>query len=227
MGRVPIINKESMSKKATLALTMAAATKGNMKGTIPGEDAIVALDDVLSIVKNISFFGSGTKSYNNPRDELSGSYCTTPVKYEFKDRESKIAAEKVLKDTCGVHCTTPYPTMVRECVKQIINEVKTVFPDNFIRVTIDTDNMVFKVARKPPKTAADRDWQYGKVDIPIPAAALDISTRKGPKDFKIEIPPASTKKSTEKTIEKVTDSVSVPSSPIDIEIDPVPIVDEF
>jgi hypothetical protein len=117
--------------------------------------------------------------------------------------------------------------MVRECVKQIINEVKTVYPDNFIRVTIDTDNMVFKVARKPPKTAADRNWQYGKVDIPIPAAALDISTRKVPKDFKIELPAASPKKATEKVSEKVTESVSVPSSPVDIEIDPVPIVNEF
>jgi hypothetical protein len=39
--------------------------------------------DVLSVVKNISFFGTGTKTYSNEKDELSGAYCTAPVKYEF------------------------------------------------------------------------------------------------------------------------------------------------
>jgi hypothetical protein len=48
--------------------------------------------------------------------------------------------------------------------------------------------MVFKVARKPPKDAPDNAWKYGKVDIPIPAAAMDITVRKVPKDFKLDIP---------------------------------------
>jgi hypothetical protein len=188
MGRLPIMNREAMSKKATLALTAAAAAKEERTVSYPCEDSIAAIDDVLSVVKNISFFGAGTKSYKNPRDELSGSYCTAPVKYEFKDKETKLAAEKIIKDTCGVSYTTPYPTMVRECIKQIIADVKKVYPDNFIRVNIDTDLMVFKVARKPPKDAKDNAWHYGKVDIPIPEAALDINTRKVPKDFKLEVP---------------------------------------
>jgi hypothetical protein len=52
-----------------------------------------AIDDVLSVVKNISFFGTGTNTYSNEKDELSGAYCTAPVKYEFKDRETKFAAK--------------------------------------------------------------------------------------------------------------------------------------
>jgi hypothetical protein len=65
LGRIPIVNKETMSKRATLALTALAAKKENKKGTIPSGESVGALDDVLSVVKNIFFFGSGTKTYNN------------------------------------------------------------------------------------------------------------------------------------------------------------------
>jgi hypothetical protein len=177
-----------MSKRATLALTTLAAKKENKKGTIPSSESVGAIDDVLSVVKNISFFGSGTKSYSNDKDELSGAYCTAPVKYEFKDRETKFAAEKILKTTCGINCSTPYPTLVRECIKQIVQEVKSVYPDNFVRVTVDTSQMLFKVARRPPKDTPDNGWKYGKVGIPIPESALDINCRRVPKGFKLEIP---------------------------------------
>jgi hypothetical protein len=194
MGRMPVVNKDTMSKRATLALTALAAKKENKKGTIPSSESVSAIDDVLSVVKNISFFGSGTKTYTNEKDELSGAYCTAPVKYEFKDRETKFAAEKILKATCGINCSTPYPTLVRECIRQIVEDVKKEYPDNFIRVTLDTNNMVFKVARRPPKDAPDNGWKYGKVDIPVPDSALDINCRRVPKGFKIDIPDLSPKK---------------------------------
>jgi hypothetical protein len=198
LGRIPVVNKDTMSKRATLALTSLAAKKENKKGTIPSSEAVGAIDDVLSVVKNISFFGTGTKTYTNEKDELSGAYCTAPVKYEFKDRETKFAAEKILKSTCGINCSTPYPTLVRECIRQIVQEAKQSYPDNFIRVTLDTNKMVFRVARRPPKDAPDNGWRYGKVDIPVPEAALDINCRKVPKGFKIYIPEASPVKTSRK-----------------------------
>jgi predicted ribonuclease toxin of YeeF-YezG toxin-antitoxin module len=194
MGRMPVVNKDTMSKRATLALTALAAKKENKKGTIPSSESVSAIDDVLSVVKNISFFGSGTKTYTNEKDEFSGAYCTAPVKYEFKDHETKFAAEKILKATSGINCSTPYPTLVRECIRQIVEDVKKDYPDNFIRVTLDTNNMVFKVARRPPKDAPDNGWKYGKVDIPVPDSALDINCRRVPKGFKIAIPEQSPKK---------------------------------
>jgi hypothetical protein len=201
-----------MSKRATLALTALAAKKENKKGTIPSGESVGALDDVLSVVKNISFFGTGTKTYNNQKDEMSGAYCTAPVKYEFKDRDTKFAAEKILKSTCGITCSTPYPTMVRECIKQIVNDVKLEYPDNFIKVKVDTEAMVFKVARRPPKDAPDNGWKYGKVDIPIPVAALDINCRRVPKDFKLEIPDLSPQKKSR------SNSASSASSSITMEV---------
>jgi hypothetical protein len=211
LGRVLVVNKETMSKRATLALTTMAAKKEEKNGTIPSADSIAAIDDVLSVVKNISFFGSGTKSYVNSKDAQSGAFCTAPVKYEFKDKDTKFAAEKILRTTCGVSCTTPYPSMVRECSKQIVDVVKSDFPDNFVRVNIDTEKMVFKVARKPPKDAPDPAWKHGKVDIPIPKAALDISVRRVPKDFKLEIPELSTPEPDRRVS---VSSTSKPASPM-------------
>jgi hypothetical protein len=51
-----------------------------------------------------------------------------------------------------VHCTTPYPVLVRECIEQIIDKVKVEFPENLIKVSVDCTNQVFKVARKEKGT---------------------------------------------------------------------------
>jgi hypothetical protein len=80
MGKVPIINKETIKKNATMALViMAAKMEENNHTSVPCEDTIVALDDILSVVKGMEFYGKKTKTYNNPKDKLSGSYCTIPV----------------------------------------------------------------------------------------------------------------------------------------------------
>jgi hypothetical protein len=55
MGRVPILNTETMSTKATLALAAMAAENENITGSVPTEDKIAGIDDILSVVKNIEF----------------------------------------------------------------------------------------------------------------------------------------------------------------------------
>jgi hypothetical protein len=188
LGKVPLMNKETLAKRATLALTTMAAAKEKKSSSTPSEEAIAALDDVLSVTKNHCFLGTGTKTYRNERDPLSGLFCTAPVKYEFKDRETRISAERVLRARCGVNCNVPYPLMVRESIKQIVNMVKRDHPDNFIRVTVDTDNMVFNIARKPPKGAPDTRWQYGYPNVPIPDCVMDTSVRRVPEGFKLDLP---------------------------------------
>jgi hypothetical protein len=192
MGRVPVLNKETMSKRATLALSAMAAKvcrdAGTGNGTRPSQEAMETIDDVLSVVENMELYGKETRTYKHPSDELSGSFCTVPVRYEFHDPATKFRAEKVLRKMCGAQCTTPYPLMVRECVKQIVTVVKNRYPDNFVRVNVDTRNMVFKVARKPPKDAPNPKWQYRDEHVPIPDLALDLTLRKVPANFKLDIP---------------------------------------
>ena len=121
MGKVHIMNKETISKKATLALTsMAAKTEGKLSST-PSEEAITAIDDVLSMTTGMAFFGNSTKSYSNPKDKESGAFCTIPVKYEFKDKDTRIRAETALRSRCKVSCGTPYPVILREYIKGAVS----------------------------------------------------------------------------------------------------------
>ena len=91
------MNQETISKKATLALTtMAAKTEGKFSST-PSQDAVTAIDDILSVTTGMSFFGNSTKTYKNPKDTESGSYCTLPVKYKFSDKDTRIKAETTLR----------------------------------------------------------------------------------------------------------------------------------
>jgi hypothetical protein len=194
MGKVPVLNKETMSKRATLSLTSMAARKEKKTGLIPSNEAIDAIDDVLSIVKNMSMLGNTTKTYKHPRDARSGEFCTVPVKYEFSDRDVKANAEKVLRKYCDVQCSTPYPAIVRECIKQIVAEVKKDYPNNFVRVTVDTNDMVFKVTRNAPDTSENPGWHSRDENIPIPDVALDVNARWAPRDFRLVIPPSPSKK---------------------------------
>jgi hypothetical protein len=188
MGKVPLLNTETISKRATLALTTMAAKVDKSNSSVPTADSIAAIDDILSVTKGMTFYGAATKTYNNPKDSASGSFCTIPVKYEFKDRETKNQAEKILRKTCNVNCATPYPPTLRECIKQTSEHFRNVTGDNFVRVSVDAAKLVFKVAHRNDKESR---WCYAKSAIPIPREALDISARRPPEGFKMsfEAPP--------------------------------------
>jgi hypothetical protein len=194
MGRVPIMNRDMIQKKATLALTSMAAKLENKNSVVPSEDTVAAIDDVLSIVKGMEFFGKKTKSYNNSRDPNSGLFCTVPVKYEFHDKEDRIAAENLLREKCGVNCTTPYPTVLRECIKQVVDKVKSDYPASQVKVFVDCNNASLKVSRRFKNASADTDntdnrWEpYGN-QIPLPKLALNVEIRKVPDNFKMEFLP--------------------------------------
>jgi hypothetical protein len=191
MGRVPTINAENMSRKATLALTTMAAKVEKKTGTIPSEEKIAIIDDVLSASSGIKFFGSTTKTYNNPRDPLRGAFCTIPVKYEFKDKETRSQAEFILRQTCNVNCSTPYPHILRECIRRTVEHVKNSFPDCQVKVLVDIAGHCLKVARRESK---ETGWIYAKQDIPIPPEALDVRSKKIPDTLKLELPVYSPRK---------------------------------
>jgi hypothetical protein len=196
MGKVPILNNETINRKATMALATMAAAKEKSRNGIPSQEAVEAIDDVLGATEDMTFFGNGTSTYRHKTDKRSGSFCTVPVCYEFKDRDTRFRAEKILRAKCGVSCATPYPPVVRECIKQIVTETKKEYGNSFVRVTVDTTNMVFKVACKPDE-AETPGWLFREDDIPIPVAVRELGTRRVPKGFKLEIaPPKKTEGST-------------------------------
>jgi hypothetical protein len=186
MGRVPIMNQETMSSRATLALTAMAAEEEDRQCGIPTEDTIAGIDDVLSVVRNVEFFGRKTKTYTNPKDEKSGSYCTVPVRYEFANKEDRFEAEKYLKSKCGIHCSTPYPIILRECIRQVSDKVRRDFPGNHVKVNVDTGKFCLRVATRAPSDSEHQNkWEYFDKSIPLPDAVLDVDARKVPEGFKV------------------------------------------
>jgi hypothetical protein len=179
-----------------------AAKVEKSNSSVPSADKVAAIDDILSVTKGMSFYGTSTKTYKNPKDLASGSFCTVPVKYEFKDRETKNQAEKILKATCNVNCGTPYPAILRDCIKQTGEHFRKETGDSFVRVSVDASKLILKVAHKKDK---DAKWLYDIPPVPLPREVLDISARKSPEGFRmnfvaaVENVPMETEPSAEKT----------------------------
>jgi hypothetical protein len=159
-----------------------AAKVENPTSSLPTQDSVSAIDDILSVTKGMTFYGSVTKTYKNPKDKASGSFCTIPIRYEFKDRETRIQAETILRNTCNVNCNTPYHPALRECIRQTSEFFRGVYNTSYVRVNVDSSKMVLKVFYKPDK---DSKWLPHDKSIPIPREALDLSTRKPPTSFRM------------------------------------------
>jgi hypothetical protein len=199
LGNVPIMNQDTMSTKATIALSAMAAKQEKATGTIPSDDTVIALEDVLSVATDMQFYGRKTKSYSKKNDPQSGVFCTVPVRYNFSCKEDRIEAETVLRDKCKVSCATPYHPMLRESIKQVVDTIKADYPGNFVRVAVDTNSMALKISRRPmveSDSQGKKIWSQVGI-VPIPTLALDTSTRTIPDGFKVEnIPRKTTQDST-------------------------------
>jgi len=187
LGRTRLINEETISTNVSKALIKMAAKVENRNSGVPSDDAIEAIDDVISVAKKMTFLGKSTKSVRNTKDKaLNGSYMTVPVKYEFQDRGTKFFADEVLRKTCNAQLSVPYPPILREGIKRIIEKYKQEYPDNLIKVLVDTRKMQFKISRRVTK---DSEWIKFPKTIPIPDQCLDVTERDIPEGFRIPWPP--------------------------------------
>ena len=173
MGRVPVINRNTMCVKATTALTAMAASVESRPADNPSRDTIDAIDDALSVADNASFFGSSTKSVTGKSAD-SGAFCTIPVCYKFPDKETRVKAEQVLRTRCKASCATPYPQSLRECMKKIIENGRMVRPDDFCSVSFDLARMGFRVSWR---TRGASDWIRHDTLIPLPDAVIQSPTK--------------------------------------------------
>ena len=183
MGRVPIMNKSTMSRKATGALlAMAAAVEGT-SSSIPSDDTVAAIDDLLSVTENMSFFGATTKTYRNVNDPSNAAFCTVPVKYEFKDKDTRIRAETLLRSKCKVNCSVPYPVIIRECIKQAVKSGKAARPESYVRVNVDPANLCLKLAWR---AKTEKQWTNHSLPIPLPPEVLNTKARTAPDNLVLE-----------------------------------------
>ena len=193
MGSTKLLNEKSILSRATLALTAKAAVVEGKPSNRPSQDTIDALDDVLSIAEGATLFGKQTKVFRNSLksdDPRNGTFFTVPVRYEFKDKDQKLAAEAVLRERCKAECTTPYPTIVRHCIKKVIEHVRIDYPEDYIKVQVDPSKFCLRVSRRS-KTDG---WFKFDDPVPLPEEAYNIAARTVPEDLVIPNLPVRTRR---------------------------------
>jgi hypothetical protein len=182
LGSKKTLNEKTILSQATLALSAAAATVEGSNSKVPSGDVVATLDDVMSVTQNVTLLGKVTKPYENranPQDPKNKTFFTMPIKYEFKDKETRVEVETILRDTCKIDCTTPYPANLRSCMKQVVDHFRADYPEDYIKVAVDTQNLTLRVSRR----VKGDGWYNHKEPIPLPELALDIRSRFAPKEL--------------------------------------------
>ena len=183
MGPVPTINKDTLSRKVTVALSN-KAKEGNHDYNV--NDAEDTIDDVLSCSK-LEFMGSSSRAFYNKKDtkdKRNGKFCTIPVRMDFKDKETRIQAEISLRKICKVSCSTPYPKNLRAILDRLVKEGKRIAPDHFIRTRVNADKLSIDVHAK-----VGNNWQDLGLSQQIPLDILNFHESQVTENMDSDEPP--------------------------------------
>jgi len=165
------MNKESISKQVTKELHNKART---VKHDWAIDSASTMVDDMLSC-SQLEFLGSGTRKFYNNRnkdDPRNNNMCTVPVRFDFKNKETRISAEKTLKKICNTRCAVPYPKKLRDMLTGLIQEGKDMAKGSFINTKVEIDNLKIKAMIW---SETDKRMQDLGITKDIPINLLDVS----------------------------------------------------
>jgi hypothetical protein len=164
MGTVAVMNTNTMNRKFSMALkAKAAEVDGNANGE-PKADTVTQLDDTLSMVKNMDYFGKTTKQAKGKE------FFSIPVKLAYKDKETRMTAEQNLRKLCKVSCTTPYHSTLRDFMKKTMEEAKAKYKNSFVQTRVDVENMTLRVSYRQ-----DGVWHNDVDRILLPDSVLDLT----------------------------------------------------
>jgi hypothetical protein len=164
MGTVAVMNTNTMNRKFSMALkAKAAVVDGNMNGE-PKADTVTQLDDTLSMVKNMDYFGKTTKQAKGKE------FFSIPVKLTYKDKETRMTAEQNLRKLCKVSCTTPYHSTLRDVMRKTMEEAKAKYDNSFVQTRVDVENMTLRVSYRQ-----DGVWHNDVDRIPLPDSVFDLT----------------------------------------------------
>jgi hypothetical protein len=169
------MNTNTISKNVTQDVVRKAAKAEGKTDGRPREETVAILDDTLSMVTGMDFLGKVTRPYHNKRnvnDPANGTFCTMPVKLNFKTKEAKAHAESVLRKNCGIRGSTPLPPKVRKLVGETIAAQKIKHPGCFIQVRIDTESLSLKVSRRNE----NKEWTNNYETLALGMDIMDIDT---------------------------------------------------
>jgi hypothetical protein len=168
LGPVPVLNRDTLSRKVTLQLHDRAQTQGIYKGDPAAAEE--AIDDILSCA-TIDILGKGSQTFYNKKDTSdarNGKMCTVPVKLTFRDKATRFQAELTLKKACKVKCSTPYPKQLRTIMDDLVKVCKPANSGCFILTKVDMDKLIVTA-----RARSDNGWRNLENTAKIP---LDILT---------------------------------------------------
>jgi hypothetical protein len=87
MGTVPVMNPDTMRKKFSADLSAKAAAVENLGESRPSARVVAQLDDTLSMVTRMEYFGRETKKatkMNENKERVEEDFYTIPVKLKFQ-----------------------------------------------------------------------------------------------------------------------------------------------
>jgi hypothetical protein len=177
MGQTPIMNPNTISTKVTLSLLDLAADKAGLKKGEHTPDSRELVDDIISQVVRMEFFGSKTSHCKFPgNSSLDGTFYTVPVKLVFKDRRTAQTAAELLRKQLGLNSITPYHKTLKAAMTQAINRAKAANPGHHAKVNLDLNGKSLKCMVRtegnPPGS-----WTPWGNNIRLPPAALEPGTR--------------------------------------------------
>ena len=188
LGTVPLMNTSTISAKVTQDIAAKAALVEGRPSGRPTDDTVTVLEDAISLIKGMEFYGKTTKLYSNKNkqaDPKNGKFCTIPVKLNFKDKDTKQQVESLLRNKCKVQCTTPYPLNLRKAIRTVIEEQKVKYPEQFIQVRVDAEGLSLKLSRK--QDGKDGKWLNNYETIALDDSVLDLGKVSNSSDEQMEV----------------------------------------
>ncbi len=177
MGQTPIMNPATISTKVTLSLLdLAAVKEGKEKGS-HSQDSLDLVDDIISQVVRMEFFGTKTAPCKFPgNSKLNSTFYTVPVKFVFKDRRTAKTAAQFLRKYLDLNSITPYHKSLKAAMTQAINRAKAANPGHHAKVNLDLNGKSLKCLIRTEGNPPGSWSPWGK-NIPLPVEAMDPGTK--------------------------------------------------
>jgi hypothetical protein len=173
MGQSPIMNPSTISAKVTVGLLNSLVGREKSSTGNYSQDDRDIVDDIISQVVRMEFFGSKTAPCKFPNNKArNGEFYTVPVKLVFKDRKIAQTAADLLRTYFKIYPTTPYHKSLRAAITQAINKAKEANPGNHAKVNVDLNGKTLKCFIREDTNPPGK-WIALENRIPIPIPALD------------------------------------------------------
>jgi len=178
MGTVPVMNPDTMRKKFSADMSAKAAAVENLGESRPSARVVAQLDDTLSMVTRMEYFGRETKKatkLNANKERVEEDFYTIPVKLSFKDKKTREAAEGRIRTLCKMYGTVPYHRTLRNAMNKIIEECKVKYKGDYIQARLIAEKMQVKISVRDQVGA----WHDNVEVVDLPDSVLETSKDAG------------------------------------------------